>query len=149
MGIGEQFEFEKTGRIGPDPLSAFALQEIGKLRRQYTELACAVWCCPKEEFDGDHNSVVAEADRQAMLVVKQADEIERLRAIVDALPKTEDGKEIVPGIELWATGEILYSNGAVMLVKAHRCTAEMDTSFHSQFVGKFYSTREAATAAGG
>jgi hypothetical protein len=35
------------------------------------------------------------------------------------------------------------------LVKAHRCTAEMDTSFHSQFVGKFYSTREAATAAGG
>lgn len=85
MGIGEQFEFEKTGRIGPDPLSAFALQEIGKLRRQYTELACAVWCCPKEEFDGDHNSVVAEADRQGMLVVKQADEIERLRAFRDAV----------------------------------------------------------------
>lgn len=83
------------------------------------------------------------------IVCEAADEIERLRAIVDALPKTEDGNEIVPGIELWATGEILYSNGAVMLVKAHRCTAEMDTSFHSQFVGKFYSTREAASAAGG
>ena len=75
---------------------------------------------------------------------RHADEIERLRAIVDKLPKTADGVPVVPGMKLFflcpfenriTSDQVFQDRPEVggMTIEVSNC----------------YSTREAAEAAGG
>jgi len=78
-----------------------------------------------------------------------AKEIERLRAIVDRLPKTEDGVIVVPGMNLWCNsdrGEYQW------LVTAVDTRGYCSGTFHGCSEGPHstdhcYSTREAAQRA--
>jgi len=76
-----------------------------------------------------------------------ADEIERLRAIVDKLPKTADGVTVVPGMLLYhyATGRPL--GNVVTYTAGMRAHGQWAVAAYP--VGDCYSTREAAEAAGG
>ena len=53
-----------------------------------------------------HQRLIEATDRLAAAAV----EIERLRAIVDKLPKTEDGVPVVPGLGTWT----VYNSGRVV-----------------------------------
>jgi hypothetical protein len=73
---------------------------------------------------------------------------ERLRAIVDRLPKTANGVPIVPGMDVW------FPSPTPHCVAVWRVESDgiMDTVFHGHAYrkccgGETYSTREAAEAA--
>ena len=77
-------------------------------------------------------------------------ELERLRAIVDKLPRTADGVPVVPGMEVYypirsgtRQGEILqqWVNDSLDVTP---CRSTNRVAIYS-----WYSTREAAEAAGG
>jgi len=80
-------------------------------------------------------------------------ELERLRAIVDKLPKTADGVPVVPGMRLWVfAGAHDYEPSGLRSVTVRRLTAMAASGWeHRQLqrtpLSKFYSTREAAEAA--
>ena len=79
-------------------------------------------------------------------VAEMQAEIERLRAIVDKLPKTADGVTVVPDID-----DVWESPGEGMN-KATRLSVLFHGQFHSGIrnnIHQLYSTREAAEAAGG
>ena len=48
-----------------------------------------------------------DLDSAEDILEELADEIERLQAIIDKLPKTADGVPVVPGMRLWSS----YNNG--------------------------------------
>ena len=92
----------------------------------------------------------AEMDAMDAEIRKQAAEIERLRAIVDKLPRTADGVPVVPGMEVYypirsgtRQGEILqqWVNDSLDVTP---CRSTNRVAIYS-----WYSTREAAEAAGG
>jgi len=73
-----------------------------------------------------------------VMLENTAVEIERLRAVVDKLPRTADGVPVVPGLDtVWITwseeAKQTLCTWRLMHLRGHRC----------------YSTREAAEAAGG
>jgi hypothetical protein len=59
---------------------------------------CAQIAMDTEERDPD--KLYGEA-RMSALLLMACEEIERLRAVVDRLPKTADGVHILPGDSLW------------------------------------------------
>ena len=83
---------------------------------------------------------------------ESADEIERLRAIVDKLPKTADGVPVVPGMTLYSSQNICGAFRKPEIVVSLEVYANHETSEwmdgHLE-VELLYSTREAAEAAGG
>ena len=66
------------------------------------------------------------------------DDLDRLQAIVDKLPKTADGVPVVPGMEVWVTMTRLRQSHIV------KDWTEVDEQDWEKY---FYSTREAAEAA--
>ena len=80
-------------------------------------------------------------------MTEAADEIARLTAIVDKLPKTADGVTVVPGMLLYhyATGRPL--GNVVTYTAGMRAHGQWAVAAYP--VGDCYSTREAAEAAGG
>jgi len=71
-------------------------------------------------------------------------EIERLRAIVDMLPKTEDGVPIVPGMTM-----SLWYRSPAGIVEAPPPETWADVWSIADSLNQFYSARAAAEAAGG
>jgi len=82
--------------------------------------------------------------------VQLADEVERLRAIVDKLPKTADGVPVVPGMTLWDSIWLGRPFGvqqlSVFCPNASR--SEWMCNEGEVDVSQCYSTRAAAEAAG-
>jgi hypothetical protein len=83
------------------------------------------------------------SSRSCGLPCRVWEQIERLRAIVDRLPKTADGVPVVPGMTAFAlmpttdgTGKCIYPVEMYAIQAGGKYTA-------------LYSTREAAEAAGG
>jgi len=76
-------------------------------------------------------------------------EVERLRAIVDKLPKYADGLPMLPGDEAWFVGTIEYENGARVNTASGGCRITIDMAVISGGVhqGTFWSSREAMKAA--
>lgn len=76
-----------------------------------------------------------------------ADEIDRLQAIVDRLPKTEDRVPIYPGLEAFTT----YDSGPILVEAFHRCYSNrawlIDTDRGPRMASECWSTREAAEKA--
>ncbi len=80
---------------------------------------------------------------------KAADEIERLQAIVDRLPKTKDGVQVVPRLDdVWHPDE-LYQDELVSGVVDDEDEAEFDRTGNGAWyyhpICECYSTHEAAT----
>lgn len=92
----------------------------------------------------------AELRRRAKAKPDTGTELERLRAIVDRLPKTADGVAITPGMEVWQW--ILGAPRCLVVstinTKGYGIGRWMDTGDKDYpiFAG-FYSTAEAATVA--
>ena len=89
------------------------------------------------------------ASRQAArLLSDAADEIERLQAIIDKLPKTADGVPIVPGMIAWChhcgitRAELIGEFGVTIEGPTVWCDGMADAD-------GLYGTRKAADAAGG
>jgi len=60
--------------------------------------------CLRSALDNNHLEIVRLKilyESETRLHNEAADEIERLRAIVDKLPKTADGVPVVPGMDVW------------------------------------------------
>ena len=102
--------------------------------------------------DTHSDSATGEVDAEATdaLMVEAADEIERLQATVDWLPKTADGVPIMPGMYLWYAHTSPIDRErcvyGVRCVNVDSRVAHMvggqDTTTHT-----FYSTQAAAEAA--
>lgn len=98
-------------------------------------------------FDSDADNYGEAADT----IRRQQEEIERLRAIVDKLPKTKDGVPVPPGCDVWVDPESPHcclvthvrSNGCIAIDFHGHPYATIQTSKDA------FSTREAAEAAGG
>ena len=86
--------------------------------------------------------------------------IAKLEAIVDKLPKTDDGVPVVPGLEVWINHE--QYTGRLMVVMGHDRWPSGKPSWHLRlgtednttagrlgWCGLIYSTKEAAVAAQG
>jgi len=110
----------------------------------------------KEPIDGNDHELTAaylcgRADANE-IIRKQQQEIERLRATLDWLPKTADGVPIMPGMYVWYAHTSPIDRErcvyGVRCVNVDSRVAHMvggqDTTTH-----KFYSTQSAAEAAGG
>lgn len=78
--------------------------------------------------------------------VVAADELERLWAIVDNLPKTADGVPIVPGMGVWRIEHQTALGETVMDVS--RLGVHLSGKSDLYFMRDVCSTREAAEAAG-
>jgi hypothetical protein len=91
------------------------------------------------------------ASRQAArLLAEAADEIVRLRAIVDKLPTTADGVSVVPGMNVyfqWHSGEIVRHPVAFIRIDKDDTWLYFERALYRS-TGVCYSTREAADAAG-
>ena len=78
------------------------------------------------------------------LANKQADEIERLQAIVDRLPKTADGVPIVPGMDVFRCGGKLRSRAMMQYEPwSNHCWEDCVCGPSAR---SSYSTRDAAGA---
>lgn len=78
-------------------------------------------------------------------------EIERLRAIVDELPKTADGVPVVPGEDVVWHPTVRSDNGRLMpmAIDLNEGAAWYRVPDDRKFVCDCYSTREAAEVKGG
>ena len=80
-------------------------------------------------------------------ILNAADENDRLQAIVDRLPKTEDLVPIYPGLEVFTT----YDSGPILVEAFHRCYSNrawlIDTDRGPRMASECWSTREAAEKA--
>jgi len=71
--------------------------------------------------------------------------IERLRTVVDKLPKTADGVPIVPGMEVWLPGSYRYPGEVERdAYGVNPCVDWPEALYHPC---QLYSSREAARAA--
>jgi len=79
----------------------------------------------------------------------ESEVVERLRAIVEKLPKTADGVPVVPGMVIWPPEFIEDEQGAtVKIIARDNLTGDMlEHGTSLLWIGKCYSTREAAEAA--
>lgn len=98
--------------------------------------------CDKEDCS-IHESTYAR--RLRSIIVEQKNEIERLRTIVDKLPKTTDGIPMVPGMNIWLKTKKTPKKHQVRSVGAHYCDLKEKPS--GCFITSSYSTYEAAEAA--
>lgn len=73
-------------------------------------------------------------------------EIERLQAVVDKLPKTADGVTMVEGMTVYCNGIVHYANGAKMRLSASKEKLCMTFQKGGDFHGLYYSTQAAAAA---
>jgi hypothetical protein len=90
------------------------------------------------------STTLAESHYYARCRIRELEaEVERLQAVVDILPKTEDGVAVVPGVEFFATGEMRYANGARMRVHAAPCRFRLVPSDGAEFVGQLFSASSA------
>ena len=81
-----------------------------------------------------------------VLLVRACDEIERLRAIVDKLPKTADGVPVLPGMTLWDSVWINkpFVVHSLLVFCPEAARSEWTTNDGEVDPGQCYSTREAA-----
>ena len=103
-------------------------------------------------FDA-HNGDETERNVCKRQAVQAIAEINRLRAIVDKLPKTADGVPVVPGMEVWVLADPVAS-GVVVEVMEFGYTIRRDigeqyiTTYPGHIFGNYgYSTEAAALAA--
>ncbi len=96
---------------------------------------------------------VAEEDCRVL-----ADEVKRLRAIVDKLAKTADDVSVVPNVDnVWCEHEgTIVQSKRILYAELHWLTGSGEKRWWAEFPGGFYrvvdlcsSTREAAEAAKG
>jgi hypothetical protein len=86
------------------------------------------------------------------IVKWQTAQVERLRAIVDKLPKTADGVPVVPMMEVWFWNDADYIDSAhayTFSQQRHKVPISILTEWGWVRVAHCYSTREAVEAAGG
>lgn len=99
----------------------------------------------------EYDALIEKCDENESLraeLAKANAEIERLRSIVDSLPKTADGVPIIPGMTLWlvvynALGQQVYEAVPDVVVEGEY----VRTWFGAIRSDRCYSTREAAEAA--
>ncbi len=80
-----------------------------------------------------------------------AEEIERLQAIIDKLPTTEDGVPVYHDQEVWLRIGNRITHAVIVEVRRDNvlCSVRVDMRPMSVSLSQVYSTREAAEAAGG
>jgi hypothetical protein len=103
------------------------------------------------EFNRGQNEALRQIGRLLGLTIcthqSVAKEIERLRAIVEQLDKTEDGVPITPGMKLYRFGISNY--GRVYESHGQACTGVENDDYYSPhaYSGGMWSTEEEAREA--
>lgn len=91
-----------------------------------------------------------EITRLCSTVAEQAAELERLRAVVDRLPKTADGVPVTPGMEVWKhlkNGKAVSLGTIESIHHYDATTSRWPYRDQANPYELIYSTREAAEAA--